>query len=118
MGEVAMAGTLVLSEDLCWMPAGWIYDNALEGVAAIVCDEYSELQNRLLSSLTDANGGYLDLQSSAKEELQTILKAISTFIRKTVEAGPEGMHEASFYDGYVVQLGELEKLLGQQINQM
>jgi hypothetical protein len=29
-----MAGTLEVTEELCWMPAGWVFDTVLERMAA------------------------------------------------------------------------------------
>ena len=61
-----MAGTLEITETLCWMPAGWIYDNALEGIAEHLGND---LRERPLSSLTEINGGYLDLQTATIDEV-------------------------------------------------
>ena len=113
-----MAGTLELSQDLCWMPAGWIYDNALEGIANIIGKSEPELQQRLLASLTDVNGGYLDLQQCDAGMLTMIETALASVIANAVSAGPNAMHDPSFYDGYVQQLREFHALLKKRLNEL
>ena len=31
-----MAGTLEVTEDLCWMSAGWVFDHVLERIAEML----------------------------------------------------------------------------------
>lgn len=108
-----MAGTLEITESLCWMPAGWVYDNALEGMADHVADD---LRERLLGSLTDVNGGYLDLQAASPNEIHSIRLALQAFINKVEEAGPAGMHNPESFDGYLKQLQQLEAMLDSRLS--
>lgn len=100
------------------MPAGWVYDNTLEGIAASIRDSESELRERLLASLTDVNGGYLNLQQCGSKDLTTIEEGLASVIAKTVGAGPIAMHAPSFYDGYVQQLRELQGLLKTRLTEL
>jgi len=45
-----MAGTLEISDDLCWMPAGWVYDNVLERIAFTLKDKDAALASAVSSS--------------------------------------------------------------------
>jgi hypothetical protein len=113
-----MAGTLELSKDLCWMPAGWIYDNALEGIANAVGSERPDLGQALLQSLTDVNGGHLDLQSSPVDDLKAMQNGLSHFTNVTMDAGPDALHNPDFFDGYVEQLRQFEKLLAERLGEL
>lgn len=95
------------------MPAGWVYDNALEGMAGFLD---AGLRERMLGSLTDINGGYLDLQNAAHSDIKSVLTALQSLIATTIEAGPAAMHDPSFFDGYIQQLKELEAMLTQRLN--
>ena len=116
--EVVMAGTLELSKDLCWMPAGWIYDSALEGIANVVGSKNPDLEQTLLQSLTDVNGGHLDLQSSSVAELKAIQTGLSQFTDTTVNAGADAIHNSDFFDGYVEQLRQFENLLAERLDEL
>ena len=100
------------------MPAGWVYDNALERIAERIGERAPELQQRLLASLTDVNGGYLDLQQCDATVLRTIEAGLRWVIAQTISAGPTAMHAPSFYDGYVQQLREFHSLLTKRINEL
>lgn len=113
-----MAGTLELSQELCWMPAGWVYDNTLEGIAESIRESEPQLRERLLASLTDVNGGYLDLQQCGSRELATIEVGLASVIAKTVGAGPSAMQDPSYYDGYVQQLREFHRLLKSRLTEL
>lgn len=109
-----MAGTLEITDRLCWMPAGWVYDNALRGMAEHVSDE---LRERLLRSLTDVNGGYLDLQAASPAEIHAVRLALQVYIDKVEEAGPAATHNPEFFDGYLRQLQQLEAMLGFRLSE-
>lgn len=109
-----MAGTLALSETLCWMPAGWVYDNTLEGIANYID---GELKGRLLASLTEINGGYLDLRSESVDNLGSMKSALQSFIGKIVGSGPSSMHDPTFFDGFVQMLKELDSLLERRLHE-
>lgn len=109
-----MAGTLELSETLCWMPAGWVYDNTLEGIANHID---GELKERILASLTDVNGGYLNLRRASVDDLRSLNAALQSFIDKIVSSGPSSMHDPNFFDGFVQRLKELDSLLAMRIHE-
>lgn len=109
-----MSGTLELSNELCWMPAGWIYDNTLKGIASIVTPE---LRERLLGALTDVNGGYLDLQHAGYQEINELHNGLLRFMSHVIERGPSALNDPSFYDGYITQLRIFEQLLAERLNE-
>ena len=45
-----MAGTLEVTEELCWMPAGWVFDTVLEYLAAELYSQEPALAARLLAT--------------------------------------------------------------------
>lgn len=108
-----MSGTLELTEQLCWMPPGWIFDRVLEQMSKHVS---GDRQQRLLSSLTDMNGGYLDMREVPIAEVSKAFDAIAKILASTRVSGPSAMHEPSFYDGYVEQLEILESMFRQRID--
>ncbi|MGE3542017.1 MAG: hypothetical protein AB7N91_31955 [Candidatus Tectimicrobiota bacterium] len=57
-----MAGTLEVTDDLCWMPAGWVFDAVLARIAQVLHPQDPALAAWLLAARTEANGGYLDLR--------------------------------------------------------
>ena len=65
--EARMAGTLEVTEELCWMPAGWVFDTVLERMAAVLHTQEPALAARLRTARTEANGGYLDLRDMELE---------------------------------------------------
>ena len=73
-----MAGTLEVTDDLCWMPAGWVFDTVLERLASELHSPAPELAAQLLAARTEANGGYLDLRASDLGTLDLLLTAADT----------------------------------------
>ena len=51
-----MAGTLEVTEDLCWMPAGWVFDNVLDRIAEVLYPQDTALTELLLAGVT--HGGW------------------------------------------------------------
>ena len=49
-----MARTLEVTEELCWMPAGWVFDTVLERMAAEIDPQEPALAARLLAARTKA----------------------------------------------------------------
>jgi hypothetical protein len=68
-----MAGTLEVTEELCWMPAGWVFDTVLERMAAMLHTQEPALAARLRAARTEANGGYLDLRDMELETWALLL---------------------------------------------
>jgi len=96
------------------MPAGWVYDNALKGMAEHVDGELKEC---LLTSLTDVNGGYLNMQTASADEIHTLRMALQTHICSVMEAGPSTWYQPEFFDGYLRQLRELEVMLATRLSE-
>jgi hypothetical protein len=70
-----MAGTLEVTEELCWMPAEWVFDTVLERMAAKLHSQKPALAARLLAARTEANGGYLDLRDTDLDTLELLVHA-------------------------------------------
>jgi hypothetical protein len=109
-----MAGTLDITNDLCWMPAGWAYDGTLEGIAESVS---KQLGDRLRNSLTTVNGGYLDLRDADDQLVRELLDGLDKVLAKVIAAGPNGMHDPAFYEAYVSKLEQLRVLLSQRMSE-
>ena len=73
-----MAGTLEVTDELCWMPAGWVFDTVLERIASELHTQAPELADQLLAACTEAGGGYLDLRHRDRRTLGLLLNSKST----------------------------------------
>jgi hypothetical protein len=49
-----MAGTLEVTEELCWMPAGWVFNTVLERMAAVLHPQEPTQAAQLLAARTEA----------------------------------------------------------------
>lgn len=108
-----MAGNLRIDEWLCWIAPGWIFDNALREMAKHVS---GDLQQLLLSSLTNENGGHLDLRGLPISVVSELFDALTKTLVETRTSGPSSFDDPSFYDGYVRQLEALESTFKQRID--
>lgn len=104
-----MAGTLEIGEELCWMPAGWVYDNALEAMAS--CIDNTELAGTLLASRVDVNGGYLDLRGWGVESISALRDAAKKASTEFETRGADGFAMPEYYDGFVKHLRALVAML-------
>jgi len=111
-----MAGTLEISDDLCWMPAGWLYDNVLERLASKVKDKDASLASLLLQSRTNENGGYCDLRGCGPDRLLMLIQAADDAYAQVEHNGPSSFHDPSSYPGFLEQFRSLREMLrgGQQ----
>lgn len=106
-----MAGTLEVTEELCWMPAGWVFDTVLERLATVVAPQDSALAARLLAARTEAGGGYLDLRDLELERWVRLAQAAEhVYQHLTQDEGPEGMAPA-FAAGLRTQVQQLREML-------
>lgn len=112
-----MAGTLEISEDLCWMPAGWVYDNMLERMALVLNGEDAMLANMLLQSRTDDNGGYCDLRMMDGGQLLRLAKAADDVCLQIEAEGASSFHDPSSYPGFVDQLRQLRQMLCKRVGE-
>jgi hypothetical protein len=106
-----MAGTLVLADDLCWMPAGWVYDQVLERVAGGLQAANPELAGALLRATTEANGGYLDLRAAPATTLAALVRAVDEALLQVEKHGSGAFERPEFYPGFVRQFQALANLL-------
>jgi hypothetical protein len=106
-----MAGTLEVTEELCWMPAGWVFDTVLERMAAVLHPEEPALAERLLAARTEANGGYLDLRDMDQEMLVLLFNAADRAYSRIKGEGAQGFTAPEFYEGLLTQLQQLRDML-------
>jgi hypothetical protein len=114
--EEEMAGTLEVTEDLCWMPAGWVFDHVLKRMAIVLHAKDPALAELLLASRTEANGGYLDLRAMDLETLGMLLDVANIVYGHIEREGAQGFARPEFYEGFLTQFQQLRELLhaGQQ----
>jgi len=106
-----MAGTLEVTEELCWMPAGWVFDTVLERMAAVLHPQAPALAARLLAARTEANGGYLDLRDIDLETLVLLLHAADSAYGCIKGGRTQGDAAPAFSEGLLTQLQQLRDLL-------
>ena len=106
-----MAGTLEVTEALCWMPAGWVFDTVLEHMAAELHSQDPALAARLLAARTEANGGYLDLRDTDPDTLVLLLHAADSAYGRLKGEGAQGRATPAFAEGLLTQLQQLRDML-------
>lgn len=105
-----MAGTLQVNECAAWTPAGWIFNNVLERVAARLEGDDFELSNTVIEAL-GPTPGHLDLSLEGAGRLQLFAQAAEGVCRRMEETGAAAFPEASFYEPYMQELRRLLQLL-------
>jgi hypothetical protein len=106
-----MAGTLEVTEELCWMPAGWVFDTVLEHMAAVLHPQEPALAARLLAARTEANGGYLDLRDIDLATLVLLVHAADRAYGHLKGERTPGDAASAFSEGLLTQLQQLRDLL-------
>ena len=106
-----MAGTLEVTEELCWMPAGWVFDTVLERLAVELRSQNAELAEQLLAARTEANGGYLDLRDMDRETLGLLVKAADIAYGRIKQEGAQGVTAPEFYEGLLQQVQQFRDML-------
>jgi hypothetical protein len=106
-----MAGTFDITETLCWMPAGWVYDNVLEGMASVLSADDAGLADRLLNLRTEINGGFLDLRADDAAILATLIQAADEAYQNFERRGAASFYNPSFYPGFREQFRQLREML-------
>ena len=106
-----MAGTLEVTEKLCWMPAGWVFDTVLERMATVLHPQEPALAARFLAARTEANGGYLDLRDTDLETLALLLNSADSAYGRITRDGPQGVAAPEFYEGLLKQFQQLRDML-------
>jgi hypothetical protein len=106
-----MAGTLEVTEELCWMPAGWVFDNVLDRIAEVLHPQNAALAELLLAARTGANGGYLDLRDVNLETLGLLLETANIAYGCLARACAQEYASQEFYRGLLIQFQELCEML-------
>ena len=106
-----MAGTVEITNDLCWMTQNWIHDNTLEVMAAILKPNEAALATRLLEARTFENGGYLDLRPYDKETLATLSRAADAAQKTFEREGARTFYAPEAYPGFMKRVEELKEML-------
>jgi hypothetical protein len=106
-----MAGTVKLPRGRHWLPAGWVYDNVLERVAAILRSHNDSLAARLLESRIEVNGGHLDLEKSDAETLRLLLNAADEAYRQCEADGRSSFCQPEFFPGFMQRFAEFRQIL-------
>jgi hypothetical protein len=112
-----MAGTLEITDEYCWMPAGWLFDNVLDRIAAEVESQSSATAEKLHNARTDVSGGYLDLRSAPTPELELITKSAETALMAVEKAGADSFYDPSSYPGFIQQFQSLNQMLRNALNE-
>lgn len=106
-----MAGTLEISDELCWMPAGWVYDGTLEMIATAIEADRPSIADALLGARTGENGGYLDLRHLPPHDLADIGRAADRAYRRLESEGPSSFRAPEYYDGFLERFRSLREML-------
>ena len=92
------------------MPAGWVYDLALELIAAILAKADPLFAHEVLQGRTDC-GGYLDLRSIDVKRFQALTQAAQEALTRVTSSGRSQFKDPAFFDGFVTHLTELQEML-------
>jgi hypothetical protein len=106
-----MAGTLEISDQLCWMPAGWVYDNTLERLASFLEHGDPALADLFLRSRTHENGGHCDIRMCDWHRLSKLIQAANDAYTTTQYDGTNSFSDPSAYQGFMDQFQELREML-------
>jgi hypothetical protein len=106
-----MAGTLEVTEELCWMPTGWVFDTVLERMAAEIHSQKPALAARLLDARTEANGGYLDLRDTDPDTLELLVHAAECAYGRIKGERAQGDAALAFIEALLTQLQQLHDML-------
>ncbi len=106
-----MAGTLEITDDTVWMPAGWVFDGVLERIARHVKGRDPSLTDELLKGRVEGGVGYLDLRRLSEAQFRAVVDAATMSLQELVSHGPSSFVKPSFYVGFLKHLAELTGLL-------
>lgn len=105
-----MAGTIVINDHAGWLPAGWVYDNALEAVAEELRRHDAELADACLAARTIVSQGYFDLRGLDAESYRRFVSAAEHALAAIQSAGLAAVPH-DFSAGYLAKLQNLCELL-------
>jgi hypothetical protein len=110
-GRSNMSGTVVVNDRESWIPAGWIYDALLSGVARALVRRNPAMSALLEAATTEASVGYLDLRGLDASGMRDLATAIVAERDMVVRAGAAAFHNPSFHPGFVARVGDLISML-------
>lgn len=106
-----MAGTIVINDHADWLPAGWVYDNALEAVANELRRHDTALADHCLAARISVSQGFLDLNRLDADGYRRFLSAAEQALA-TVQSTQSGdLTRCDYYSGYLDQFERLCELL-------
>jgi hypothetical protein len=112
-----MAGTFVISDDACWIPAGWVHNKVMELVANELAAEHPLVEKQMLDARTSVSVGYVDLRTSGDAEFRAVVNAADAALAKIEKAGPTVLHDPSFFPGFVERVHELQRMLQTELSE-
>jgi hypothetical protein len=93
------------------MPAGWVFENVLELVAAKLGVDDPSLGETFLEARTHVGIGYLDLSELDEGQFRLVIEAAETAYEQVVQEGPGAFHDPSFYPAFAERFSEWKALL-------
>jgi hypothetical protein len=106
-----MAGTLVITDSVCWLAPGWIFDNVLDRVATILDSTNKSLAELLRSARTTESVGYLDIRNASKSDIVALADATNKALEGAIRDGRNAFHDPRFYSGFLRQFQDLQQML-------
>lgn len=105
-----MSGTLVVDDNVAWMPAGWVYNGVLERIAQALDERYAGLRQFLREAQTEYRG-YCDIQSLNVDDFNVVLEAAARAYLKTANEGAAAFRDPKWYGPFVKHFGGLVEIL-------
>lgn len=106
-----MSGTLIVTYELCWTPAGWIFNNILEGFASTLAHSRPDLSARLLDARQWDGIGYLDLRSDPDEDLRLMLRLLDARIGKMKSGDSRASVDPAYLALFIAECVSLRRML-------
>ena len=98
-------------ENVVWMPAGWVFENVLELVAAKLRVDDPLLGETFLEARPYVGIGSLDLSMLDEGQFRLVIQAAETAYEQVVQEGPGAFHDPSFYPAFAERFSEWKALL-------
>lgn len=110
-----MAGTLEIADNLCWMPAGWVFNAVLHRLAQKLKGMESQLAERLEGGTDSPFGGYLDFRDADQTTFSSLTQAAAGVLADVQEAGPDALADPTYFGAFVEQLRQLISMLNARL---
>ncbi len=105
-----MSGTLIIRDDVTWMPRGWIFDGVLRRVADELAIEDAPLATMLSEARTSMRA-YGDLRPLDPGRFGALLRAAVDAYDRAVERGPYAFHDPTAYAEFMFLFSTFKALL-------